>query len=56
MAQVKFQMGDKEVTWDMTTDPLIILLISEGHEGEADALESVCKSAGAVTKPHVPVD
>lgn len=54
--QVKFQMGDKEMIWDMSTDPLIILLCREENVGEAEALESTCKSAGAVTKPEVIVD
>lgn len=56
MAQVKFQMGDKEMTWDMTSDPLIILLLREDNVGEAEAHESTHKSAGAVTKPEVVLD
>lgn len=56
MAKVKFQMGDQEMTWDMTTDPLIILLLREDNVSEAEAFESTCKSAGAVTKPEATKD
>lgn len=49
-------MGDQEMTWDMTTDPLIILLLREDNVSEAEAFESTCKSAGAVTKPEATKD
>jgi hypothetical protein len=52
MARIKFQIGEQsmECEWDMSKDPLVILLSAEGNVSEAEHHEATLKASGAVTK------
>lgn len=48
--RIHIQVGDLETTWDLSRDPLIILLTAEGNESEVESHESTLLSSKAVTK------
>lgn len=52
MARIKFQIGEQtmECEWDMSKDPLVILLSAEGSVSEAEHHEATLKAGRAVTK------
>lgn len=49
MARVKFQLPDFEISFDVTQDPLHILLTAEDDDAEADAYEAELIAGTAVT-------